>query len=75
VQYSVIPSEEWILRKLCIDGLNERYDFNISDPDKDILLHKIAVVKSTQEISDRSVEELYTLAESYYSEVKKILIA
>ena len=75
VQYSVIPSEEWILRKLCIGGLNERYDFNISDPDKDILLHKIAVVKSTQEISDRSVEELYTLAESYYSEVKKILIA
>jgi DNA polymerase III alpha subunit len=31
-------------------------------------------VKSEKKISDRSVEELYTLAESYYSEEKKSLI-
>lgn len=38
-------------------------------------MHKIWVTKSEKKISDRSVEELYALAESYYSEEKKSLIA
>jgi DNA-directed DNA polymerase III PolC len=38
-------------------------------------LHKIAIEKPDKKISDMSVEELYTLAESYYSEEKKILLA
>lgn len=38
-------------------------------------MHKIAIVKSDKKISDRSVEELYTLAESYYTEEKKELIS
>jgi len=25
--YEVLGTEEWLLRKLCIDGLNGRYDF------------------------------------------------
>jgi DNA polymerase-3 subunit alpha len=38
-------------------------------------LHKIALVKSDKKISDRSVEELYSLAESYYSPEKIVLIS
>jgi len=38
-------------------------------------LHKIVITKSEKKISDRSVEELYTLAESYYSPEKIELIS
>ncbi len=72
--YQTLGSEEWLLRKLCIDGLSFRYQFSLADIDKNILLHKIAIVKSDKKISERSVEELYTLAESYYSEEKISLI-
>ncbi len=74
IQYQVLPSEEWLLRTLCIEWLNTRYDFDISETEQDTLLHKIAIIKSDKKISDRSVEELYTLAESYYSDAKVALI-
>ncbi|MBC7503865.1 DNA polymerase III subunit alpha [Candidatus Gracilibacteria bacterium] len=73
--YQTLGTEEWLLRAICIEGLNIRYDFGLTETEHDILLHKIAIVKSEKKISDRSVEELYTLAESYYSPEKKILIA
>ncbi len=73
--YQVLGTEEWLLRVMCIEGLDFRYDFALSDIERDILLHKIAIIKSEKKISDRSVEELYTLAESYYSPEKKSLIA
>ena len=72
--YQLLPTEEWLLRTLCIGGLNYRYDFWISESDQEILLHKIAIEKSTKKLSERSVEELYSVAESYYSDEKKSLI-
>ena len=75
IPYQELTTEEWLLRNLCIEGLNTRYDFDISSVDQHILLHKIVVTKSEKKISDRSVEELYTLAESYYSPEKIELIA
>ncbi|MBX9809121.1 DNA polymerase III subunit alpha [Candidatus Gracilibacteria bacterium] len=72
--YQSLPAEEWLLRTLCIEGLNSRYDFGISKKEQELLLHKVAIEKSTKKISERSVEELYSLAESYYSDEKKILI-
>lgn len=74
IQFQTLPSEEWLLRTLCIEWLNTRYEFAISAYEQDILLHKIAIIKSEKKISDRSVEELYTLAESYYSVDKIELI-
>jgi DNA polymerase III subunit alpha len=72
--YCSFRSEEWLLRTLCIDGLNIRYNFWLTDTEKNTLLHKIAVKKSEKKLSEMSVEELYSLAESYYSEEKKMLV-
>jgi DNA polymerase-3 subunit alpha len=74
IEYIGLSSEEWLLRTLCIEWLNTRYDFDISESEQYTLLHKIAIIKSDKKISERSVEELYTLAESYYTEEKKSLI-
>ena len=74
INYQVLGTEEWILRVMCIEGLNFRYEFWLTQSEQNNLLHKIAIVKSEKKISDRSVEELYTLAESYYSEEKMVLI-
>jgi DNA polymerase-3 subunit alpha len=73
-EFLALSSEEWLLRTLCISGLDFRYDFGLSDIDKWILLHKVAREKSDKKLSSMSVEELYTLSESYYSEEKKELI-
>ncbi len=70
-----LSTEEWLLRSLCIDGLNFRYDFWLSKIEQNILLHKVAREKSDKKLSSMSVEELYTLAESYYSDEKKWLIS
>ncbi len=37
-------------------------------------MHKIVIIKSEKKISERSVEDLYALAESYYSPEKIALI-
>ncbi len=74
IQYQSLPAEEWLLRTLCIGWLNQRYNFDITEKEQYLLLHKVAIEKSNTKISDRSVEELYSLAESYYTEEKKLLI-
>ena len=71
----VLTTEEWLLRSICIEWLNFRYQFWLSSDDQDTLLHKIALQKSERKISSMSVEELYSLAESYYPDAKKELIA
>ncbi len=75
IPYQALTTEEWLLRNLCIEGLNTRYDFDISSTEQHILLHKIAITKSEKKISERSVEDLYALAESYYSLEKIELIS
>lgn len=70
----LLPTEEWLLRTMCIDGLNFRYEFWLNQSEKDIILHKVNISRPDRKISEMSVEELYTLAESYYTEEKKGLI-
>lgn len=67
-------AEEWLLRTLCIEGLNYRYEFGLDDDRKKILLGKISTPPITKKLTDISVEELHEIAESYYSEEKKNLI-
>jgi DNA polymerase III subunit alpha len=38
-------------------------------------LHKLAIPKPEKKLSAIAVEELYTLAESYYPDAKKILVS
>ncbi len=70
----VLTTEEWVLRSLCIDGLNFRYIFGLTDIQKEILLGKIQVPTSDKKISEMNVGDLHELAESYYSQEKKELI-
>ncbi len=72
--FQILNTEEWLLRSTCIEGLNFRYQFWLSLQDQAILLHKIAIPKSEKKISAMSVEELYSLAESYYSVGKNMLL-
>jgi DNA polymerase-3 subunit alpha len=60
---------------MCIEGLDFRYGFGLSPVDRDVILQKMAIEKNEKKLSEMSVEELYSLAESYYSEEKKALIA
>lgn len=74
-EYIPLSKEEWVLRSLCIDGLNFRYGFGLDDSQKNILLHKIARENTEMKLSQMSVEDLHVLAESYYSDTKKALIS
>ena len=51
---------------MCIGGLNFRYEFGLSEDEQNTLLHKLAIERPDKKISSMLVEELYTLAESYY---------
>jgi DNA polymerase-3 subunit alpha len=73
--YKIQNTEEWLLRTMCIEGLDFRYGFGLSPVDRDVILQKMAIEKNEKKLSEMSVEELYSLAESYYSEEKKALIA
>jgi len=75
IHYQNISTEEWLLRSLCIEWLNYRYDFWLTDTDKHILLWKIIAPVPDKKISSMSVDDLHILAESYYSDEKKNLIA
>lgn len=75
IKFQALSEEEWLLRTMCIDGLNFRYEFGLSESQKSILLHKIAIQKPEKKLSAMSVEELYTLAESYYSDSKKEIVS
>lgn len=67
--------EEWLLRTRCIEGLNYRYDFWLSEQQQYILLHKIAIEREEKPLTDLSVEELYDIARQSSSAEKKNLIA
>ena len=72
--FQSMGTEEWLLRSMCIEGLNFRYDFGLVPSDQDILLQKIVGIQSEKKLSLMSVEELYSLAESYYSDEKKQIV-
>jgi DNA polymerase-3 subunit alpha len=72
--YEVFGSEEWLLRTLCVDGLNTRYDFHLTDSEKSILLQKIVIEKIDRPLSSIAVEELHDIAEKSYSHEKQELL-
>lgn len=72
--YRFLEEEEWLLRRMCIEWLSYRYDFSLSNDDRTTLLHKCEVPRIEKKLSDMAVEELYMLAESYYSPEKKNLL-
>ncbi|MBP9779921.1 DNA polymerase III subunit alpha, partial [Candidatus Gracilibacteria bacterium] len=74
-KFQGLSTEEWLLRSLCIEGLNFRYDFGLTEDQKHVFLGKITVPPPTKKVSAMSVEDLHELAESYYSIEKKNLIA
>lgn len=67
-------AEEWLLRVLCINGLNFRYDFGLDDEKKRVLLGKLETPPITKKLTNISVEELHEIAESYYNDDKKKLL-
>jgi DNA polymerase-3 subunit alpha len=75
IQFQSLSTEEWLLRSLCIEWLNYRYDFGLTEEQKHLFLWKIVAPTSQKKISEMSVEDLHTLAESYYWDEKKELIA
>lgn len=74
-QFRALSSEEWLLRTLCIRGLNFRYEFWLWEDAMHVLLHKIARGAIEKKLSSMSVEELYTMSESFYSPEKIELIS
>lgn len=70
-----LSTEEWLLRKVCIEGLTYRYGFTLSKEEQTVMVHKLALKRPTKKLSDMLVDELYEISESYYSEEKKWIIA
>lgn len=70
VQYELFEAEQWLLRTLCIEWLNFRYQFGLDENQKNILLQKIQTEPITKKLTDISVEELHTIAQSTYSPEK-----
>ncbi|GAB0174691.1 MAG: DNA polymerase III subunit alpha [Candidatus Altimarinota bacterium] len=70
-----LSEEEWFLRKLCIGGLEYRYDIVLSKEDHDVMVSKLAVKKPEKKLSEMIIEELQELSRSHYPEEKKLIIA
>lgn len=71
----LLQSEEWLLRRICIEWLNYRYDFWLDDVNKNIILQKKIIPKIEKKLTDISVEELHEIAESTYTTEKQKLLA
>ena len=74
-EFQVLWAEEWLLRKMCIEGLTVRYNFSLSTEEQTRFIDKVALPRPEKKLSEMLVEELYELSESYYSEEKKWIIA
>lgn len=70
-----LSDEEWHLRRICIKGLNDRYDFGFDKTTIDEYIHKMDLPKEERSLTSMSVEELRTLARSYYTPRKIELIS
>ncbi len=73
--YIKLEKEEWLLRKMCIDGLNYRYGFTLNQENATLLIHKLQVTRPDKKLSEMSVEELYDLSSAYYPTEKKIIVS
>lgn len=73
-EFLTLSTEEWLLRKMCIEWLNFRYNFGINSDIQKIFIHKIRTPKIEKKLSDISVEELQEIAKESYSQKKKEII-
>ena len=70
-----LADEEWNLRRLCITGLNRRYEFGLDEPTIDEFIHKRAIPKPEKKLSAMSVDELIELSAAYETDAKKAILA
>ena len=73
--FQKLGEEEWFVRKLCIDGLDFRYEIRLSDEEKDIFISKKEISRPEKKLSDMSLDELHILSLSHYREEKNTIIA
>lgn len=74
-EYLRLTTEEWLLRKMCIEWLRDRYQMNLTQDEQLSCIHKRVIHRPNKKLSEMVVEELYDLSEAYYSEKKKGIIA
>lgn len=67
-------AEEWLLRKMCLEGLNYRFGFGFDEETIHILLQKKEIPPITKKLTETSVEELHEIAKNFYSEEKKKIV-
>lgn len=69
-----LEEEEWNLRRICIEGLNYRYGFDLDTETVTEFIHKKDIPGSDKKLSDMSAVELQALAKTYYSDRKREII-
>ncbi|MFA6090947.1 MAG: DNA polymerase III subunit alpha [Candidatus Gracilibacteria bacterium] len=69
-----LEEEEWNLRRICIEGLNHRYNFGLDDTTITEFIHKKDIVGSEKKLSDMSAFELQELAKTYYTDRKNEIV-
>lgn len=67
--------EEWNLRRLCITGLNRRYDFGLDEATIDEFIHKLEIPKPEKKLSAMSVNELIELSVAYETPKKREILS
>lgn len=70
-----LGEEEWFLRKLCIDGLDFRYEIKLSEEEKDVFISKKIIVSPDKELSAMSLDELHDISSAHYPNAKNSIIA
>lgn len=70
-----MSEEEWNLRRICIEGLNHRYDFGLDEATIQEFIHKKDIPGSEKELTDMSAHELQELSQTYYTDRKRAIIA
>lgn len=73
-KFELFNAEQWLLRKICIEWLNNRFDFWLSENDINILLQKVERPKIEKKLTELSVEDLHQISKDFYSEEKKNFI-
>lgn len=69
-EVKLLDPEEWNLRRLCIEGLNFRYEFGIDQTIINEFIHKKALPRPDKKLSDMSLDELLQLSKSYSTDEK-----
>lgn len=73
-KFEEFNAEQWLLRKMCIEGLNYRFGFGLDENGVNVILQKVLRPKIEKKLTELSVEDLHEIAENFYSEEKKNFI-